>query len=515
MDLLDTPLLRLTPQDSFTVRDAVQSVAVFGGIGSGKTSGTGKALAGAYLRAGMGGLVLCAKPEEAELWRHYVAAHGRAASLIEFDGKQHGFNFIAYELARQGAAGINSVVECLMHVLEASRIASRAGGKPSDQFWEDTTRQLLRNTLPFLFAARGTITIPDIIAFVRSAPRSRAQMVEADWQRQSIMYEIFSRAIDRMDQSTAKKMMLFWRDEYASLDDKTRGNITISLTTALDRFNHGWLEHTFCQSTTVVPELTFHGAIILLNMPALTLNADGIVAQHIFKYMWQRAVLNRNSLPDVFRQRPVFLWADEAQYFVSKDDADFQSTCRGSRACTVYLSQNLPTYYAMVPEQNGVHRVQQLLGNFATKIFHNNSCTETNKWAADMLGRAPQRRASYSENEGSTRSYGQNYSESKGGGTNSGSNTSYSAQGGSSGASWGRQSNYGESWGENEDYSTNSGTNRGWSEQMDYVMEPAQFSRVLKTGGPHNGNQVSAVWYQAGRTFRTSHGNALLAVFNQ
>jgi hypothetical protein len=83
---LDTPLLRLSGSDYFTLRDACQGVCVMGGIGSGKTSGSGAALAGAYLRAGMGGLVLCAKPEESILWQRYCYKYGRSASLIRFDG---------------------------------------------------------------------------------------------------------------------------------------------------------------------------------------------------------------------------------------------------------------------------------------------------------------------------------------------------------------------------------------------------------------------------------------------
>src|ERR1700759_2635658 len=53
---LDTPLLQLSAVDTFTLRDACQGVHVFGGIGSGKTSGSGNALAAAYLRAGFCGV---------------------------------------------------------------------------------------------------------------------------------------------------------------------------------------------------------------------------------------------------------------------------------------------------------------------------------------------------------------------------------------------------------------------------------------------------------------------------
>lgn len=513
---LDTALLRLSDNDAFTLRDACQGVNILGSIGSGKTSGSGHALASAYLRAGMGGLVLCAKPEEAELWRHYVRAHGREASLIEFSDRQQGFNFLDYELARQGAHGLNSVVECLMRVLEAARNATPAAGKGGEAFWEDTTRQMLRHTLPVLYAATGTIRIPDLIRFVRSAPGKREQMQDPAWHAESFMFQCFARARGALDDAIGGQMFYYWRDEIAGLDAKTRGNITISLTTALDRFNHGWLQRAFCGATSLVPELSFHGAILLLNMPALTLNEDGIIGQQVFKYLWQRAVLARNGLAPEHRERPVFLWADEAQYFVNSYDAEFQSTCRGSHACTVYLSQSLPTYYARMGGENARDKVHHLLGNFATKVFHSNACAETNEWAAKTIGRTLQRRGSYSENEGTNFNAGMN----RGSSTNSGGNSGHTSSSGpngnySSGSSGGSSWGSGQNWGENRGRGSSYGETHGYSEQMDYVIEPGQFGRVLKTGGPANNNRVSAVWYQSGRQFAASQGNTLLTEFAQ
>lgn len=512
---LDTPLLRLTRNDAFSLRDACQGVNILGSIGSGKTSGSGQALAGAYLRAGMGGLVLCAKPEEADLWRGYVRAHGRESSLMEFSDRQQSFNFLSYELARQGEQGLNSVVECLMRVLEAARNATPTAGRGGESFWEDTTRQMLRHTIPVIYAATGTVTIADIIRFVRGAPATRADMQNPKWHEESFMFQMFSRARGVIDDGIGAQAFYYWRDEIASLDPKTRGNIAISLTTTLDRFNHGWLQRAFCGDTTIVPELCFHGAIILLNMPALTLNEDGIIGQQVVKYLWQRAVLARNGLAKEHRTRPVFLWADEAQYFVNSYDAEFQSTCRGSRACTVFLSQSLPTYYARMGGENARDRVHHLLGNFGTKVFHSNACPETNDWAARTIGRALQARASYSSTEGRNTSGGMN----QGGNVNrsftTGSSVSHGQGGSSHGSSSGSSSGSGESWGENRGWGTNYGETRGYSEQMDYLIEPGRFGSMLMTGGPANRNRVSAVWYQAGRTFAASSGNSLLAQFQQ
>ncbi len=523
-DPLDVPFLKLSSGDSFTLRDAVQGVCITGGIGSGKTSGSGQALAGAYLRAGMGGVILCAKPEEAVLWRKYCAAHGRSGSLIDLDGSIPILNFIAYELARQGAAGLNSVVECLMRILEMARAAGPTPGRSSEAFWEDTTRQILRNTIPILFAATGTVRIADILAFLRSAPQAPGDLSRTEWQRGSFFFRCFLDAAERIDDATGERAVSYWSDDYARLDPKTRGNIAISLSTALDRFNHGWLQRAFCAETTVVPELTFHGAIILLNMPALTLNEDGIIAQQLFKYMWQRAVLARNGLDLAQQERPVFLWADEAQYFLNSYDAEFLSTCRGSRACTVFLSQSLPTFYAKMGGDHPRERVHHLLGNFATKIWHSNSCAETNRWAADTLGQVVKRRSNFSEGEGSSTNYGTNMGVGSNWGTHAGSggssSHSYSSNGGSSssfGHSWNSGGSQGESdnRGRNRGESASNNVSHGFSEQMGYLLEPGEFGRMLRTGGPANGNLVSAIWYQAGRRFAASGGNALLAEFQQ
>ena len=516
---LDAPLLQITANDYFTVRDALQGVAVFGGIGSGKTSGSGRALALSYLRAGMGGLVMCAKPEEAPQWAQYCAQAGRSGSLMMFDGVRHRFNFLAYELARLGGGGINAVIECLMRVIEIARAASPSPGNASDNFWEDTTRQNLRNAIPIIHAAFGTVTIAMILRFIRNAPRTPQEMTNPDWQRTSFFCECFAKAAGRIDDATGEQAVSYWKHDFAQLDAKTRGNIVISLTTTLDRFNHGWLKTAFCTDTTIVPDLCFNGAVIVLDLPALTHNEDGIVAQQLFKYLFQRATLARNGLPERYRTRPVFLYADEAQYFVNSYDAEFLSTCRGSRVAVVFLSQSLPTYYAKIGGDNARDRAHHLLGNFATRIWHNNACAETNEWGAKTIGRCVQVRGSFNEGSGTSTNRGMNMGEGTNWGRTSGSGGSSSSGqgGGSSGSSWnsGTSSGGSENWGLNRGIGTNTSTSHGYAEQMDYVIEPGEFGSLLRTGGPANGNRVTAFWYQAGRRFHRSGNNLLLAEFAQ
>lgn len=518
---LDAPLLRLSATDQFTLRDACQGVHIFGGIGSGKTSGSGKALAAAYLRAGFGGLVLCAKPDEVELWLQYARDNGRANSVILFgDRGGGGFNFITYELARQGLHGMGSVVECLMRILDAARHTNPHAGRGGEAFWEDATRQVLRNCLPILYAATGTVRIPDIIRFVASAPTSHAQIRDPDWQAASFMFQALYQARKAprhpIPEDEFDKAGSYWRDEYGQLDNKTRSNIAISLSTALDRFNRGRLHEAFCTRTTLVPEMSFHGAIIVMDMSALTWNEDGIIAQHLFKFMWQRAVLSRNGLPSQHRERPVFLWADESQYFVNAFDTDYQSTCRSARACTVYLTQSLPTYYAKMGGDNAKAKADMLLANFVTKVFHNNADPETNRWASDTIGRSLQRRRNASQGESHGYSGGMNSGESENRGRNWGAGGSTDSRGnGSSSHSYGGNAGSGDSWGRNRGYNSGTSASHGYAETMDYELEPAVFARDLRTGGQANRRQVTGVWFQAGKTFTDSHRNYLHVRFQQ
>ncbi|HEY1024934.1 MAG TPA: TraM recognition domain-containing protein, partial [Sphingobacteriaceae bacterium] len=105
----------------------------------------------------------------------------------------------------------------------------------------------------------------------------------------------------------------------------------------------------------------------------------------MFKYIWQRAMEKRRVHQN---GRPVFLWADEAQHFLHEHDATYQATARSSRIATVYISQNLPNYFANMGGQNSQYKVKSFLGTLGTKIFHANADIETNEYASKLIGQA-------------------------------------------------------------------------------------------------------------------------------
>jgi hypothetical protein len=158
-----------------------------------------------------------------------------------------------------------------------------------------------------------------------------------------------------------------------------------------DCFLRGVLRNLFCTDINFTPEDTFAGKIIVMNLPIKEHNELGQFAQVLFKFIWQRAV-ERRIPPRTSRHygeqwiRPVFLYADESQFFANSYDALFQSTARSSRACTVYLTQNLPSYFAAFNGQNAQAEVEAFVGNLQTKVLHANGDPMTNEWAAKSIG---------------------------------------------------------------------------------------------------------------------------------
>ena len=316
-----------------------------------------------------------------------------------------------------------------------------------------------------------------------------------------------------MPPDTLKAMLDFWVLQWPNIPEKTRGNIIISLSSKLDRFKHGRLHRSFCDKTDIVPEMTFAGAIIILAMPALTWNDDGIIAQQLFKYSWQRAVEMRNSLAPVHRERPVFCYADECQYFANTYDDSFLSTSRSSRATLIYLTQTLPALYARFGKDKA-DAAKGLVGKFGTQVFHLNSCVETNTYASQLIGRGMQMRGTRGGSTGTSTSRGMNQGTNSNRGTSKNSGASY----GINSSGWnhgdGSSSGSGENYGGNVGQGENEGRSWSASEQMDNIVEPNFFATALKSGGPANGNIVSALWFKSGG-FGPGCSNALIARFRQ
>ncbi len=415
---LDTVLMHSNIYPDWTYRNAVEGVQIFGGIGSGKTSGSGKFLAHKYLKAGFGGLVLTAKPDEKDTWVEYARQTNRLQDLIIVEPKgKYNFNFLSYETSRaDNGVGITAnLVHIFKTVINASS-ENTGQGKSQDPFWDTALDMYLLNIFDLARIAFGRIDFDTIYMLANSLPNKIEQLKDEQFQKESFFAKtLIEKLIKRIDDKSLSdteiyqfsKIEDYFYHRHIPLSEKTRSIIEYSLDGLLTHFSREPIYSMFCKGkSNFTPEDSINGKIIILNIPVKIYDKVGRDIQIMFKLIWQRAMERRKVLD---KTPPVFLWADESQNFLHENDTDFQATARSSRVCTTYLSQNLPNYFANMGGLHGKDKVSSFLGTLGTKIFHANSDVETNEFASKLIGeylkKYPMEGFSYGKNMNTSISY--------------------------------------------------------------------------------------------------------------
>jgi type IV secretory pathway TraG/TraD family ATPase VirD4 len=393
---LSFPLFDWSPHDSFTLRNALESVAVFGELGSAKTTGSAAWILLKYLEIGMGGLVCCVKPGDRELIEAYAKQTGRGDSLIVVSpGSRWRCNLIRYALKRPGALGsrVEQIVSLLMTIVEAAERGERAGVGQGDKFWQRSLRQILRNGVEVCIAAKGEVSMQMLHDVITSAPRTHAEVHSEQWQKDSLCYQLIEEAEARekapRGQADFELAAKYFLREFPDMPNDTRGSVLATYGVMADVLLRGHMADLFDGETNFVPELCFDGAIIVLDLPIKIYGQAGIYVQSAFTYLWQVAAEQRDIKTN---PRPVFWFVDEAHELVCDYTPEFLATARSARVATVLISQNKPNYLAAMGGEAGRHRVEAFLGNMGTKIFHANGDPETNRWASDMISEEIQTR---------------------------------------------------------------------------------------------------------------------------
>lgn len=404
MPHLDTPLFFFdaNKQEPWTIRDAVRGVQIFGGIGSGKTSGSGKWIAKSFLLNGFGGVVLCGKPEEASDWVKYAEETGRIDDIIIFNkGCEWQFNPLQYEMTRtgQGAGETMNIVNLFMNIYRmGQRLNGGGDAQESERFWEGALRRCMNRMVDLIKLSGEELSVFNMVEILNTAPQGESVINDLatldpkkvdEWTASNFCLKCLEQAGQNIETEEQERDFnlcynYFLRD-YAKLPEKTRTTIEEMFFGLAEPFNSGILNDHFSKGLNISPEWTFEGKIIIMDFPVKDYLDAGVYAQSIFKLLWQQTTERRKVEEDTI---PVFLWVDESQYFMNEYDMMFQTTARSSKACTVFLSQNISNYYAVMGGKTAEARVNSLLGNLSTKIFHANNDHVTNEWAANTIGKA-------------------------------------------------------------------------------------------------------------------------------
>lgn len=421
--------------NTWTQAHAFEGTQIFGETGSGKTSGSGATIAVSFLRQGFGGLVLTAKTTDVYDWVDPKNGFLRQAGIDVRDPNKvvvigeeltpnfsrpnqdearpidisKTFNFLDYEFRKTGEATFN-LVQLFITALESG---SQGNTGQEDAYWMDALRQLLTNTIQLVTLATHKLSLEDIHAVIQTAPQSREQAKSKRWQNESStcwkMLETAEANVIKLNRDAQelgnaarisearsklrsfRQIANYWLLDFAGLADRTRSVIVSTFTAKVTGLTRWPLFDLLCtgalgDDTFVdIVSATRNGKVVIVNLPVKRYTEVGRFAQILIKTVWQRGI-ERHPDPT----HPVFLWADESQFFATREDVLFQTTARSSGCATVYLTQNICNYYAMMPGKDPKSATDALLGNLATKIFHANGDPTTNDWAERVFGKTVQ-----------------------------------------------------------------------------------------------------------------------------
>lgn len=377
----------------WTLGQAVEGLQIFGGIGSGKTSGSGRTIAIQYLRCQFGGLVLTVKNDERKLWEEYCKEANRLDDLIIVspDSIQR-FNFINYEMNRKGRG--KGLTDSLVHVLQTViNVDKQNEASSNDTFWQNALSMLMYAVIDLCQLAYDKVTLDTIIAIAQSIPKNTDALKKPSLYRTAFGQAMLAIREKRNEAKLSDKEFRLYKNtedyiinNYIGLAEKTRTTIEQYFLGTLASLHRDPVFSLFCSNDkdTFSPEDCLDGKIILLDIPVKEFDKVGRNIQILFKYIWQRS-MERRKHDALFR--PVFLWADEAQNFIHEHDITYQATARSQRICTVYLTQNLPNYYNQIGSKQAENQIASFLGTMGTKIFHANVDKKTNEYAADLIGK--------------------------------------------------------------------------------------------------------------------------------
>jgi type IV secretory pathway TraG/TraD family ATPase VirD4 len=378
----------------FTIADATTHLGVLGATGSGKTSGAGDFFGKGYLGSGaeMGMVILCSQVTEAGQWMKRAQETGRARDVRLFDasGERYRFNPLDWisSYGAQGAGLTINVVAFLEEIVTALE-PERGNGGGENLFWEDSLHQNLVAQVLLTQLAGYELSFPMFNDIVRSAPLSREQANDPKWREGSACWFLLEKArercasLDAETQADYAECRAYWLEDFANLSEKTRSIVTLMVTKLVQPFAMRPLRKLFCTDTTIKPEDTFDGAVIVIDLPTQEFRLAGRIAALTWKYAWQVAVMRRTPAPQGQYLRPVCCWADEAaENFLSRADSAFAAQARQCAGCLVYLGQNINQYRKRL---GGEDAFEAFMSNLQTLVVHQ-STGPTCRWMAERLG---------------------------------------------------------------------------------------------------------------------------------
>src|SRR5712691_11449486 len=276
------------------LQDAAQNIAIFGGIGSGKTTRAVQRLLVQLLDQDTGGLIFDIKGDFQQAVCTLAGTVGRAVTVI---GPHHqGLNLLAGLTPEVAASFLKSAL-----LLDGGR---------HDAFWTATAIELCRNALTVLAVVPEHYSLVGLYAYLFDSD-TRATIDQAVQAELPFLPPLGARQLQAAQQYQSAVFHRF--------DEKVQAGVLATVAQVLAPFQHPDLVEAFCAPTGAQARLedVLEGVVFLVELPLAVWGLGGKVASILLKLRFFRVMQRRAVEPTWNQERPVFFVCDEFQEIVS------------------------------------------------------------------------------------------------------------------------------------------------------------------------------------------------------
>jgi type IV secretory pathway TraG/TraD family ATPase VirD4 len=275
----------------------------------------------------------------------------------------------------------------LTTIAESLAANDRHGGEDAAFFAKQNDR-MIGKAIDALLFAQGTVSGPDLEAFISSYAESPESIKSPQWRsgfQNQMLQAAFCTPKSKEDNDDFERVKNYWLSEIPKMAPKTRSSIQTGVMGLLETFNTGIVRQLISTSTNVtVDDMLLRRKWLMISVPPSRYGSIGTFINVAFKYLAQRFVLARQAMSG----DPIHVcWCDEASQFANSFDAQYITECRSHLGCLVFLTQSLHSYLDAFKGPTGAHQAKSLLGNLSHHVVHALGDIESAEWASALTGK--------------------------------------------------------------------------------------------------------------------------------
>jgi type IV secretory pathway TraG/TraD family ATPase VirD4 len=359
--------------------DASQNIAIFGGIGSGKTTrGINRLVAQALVQQ-CGILAFDIKGDYYETLQELARRAGRP--LVTIGVRARGLNLLEGLTPEVAASFLKS--------------ALLLGSGADSKFWIETGTELARNVLAMLRFLPEAYSLNGLYRWLFDEDE-RERLSEALQKR----LDGFAAPAHENDRRLLLSSLHYYRAIFAKFEDKVRSNVLAELAQVLSPFAQPDLADAFCTSSpdNVQIEQLLRGDVFVVALPLAEYGLGAKTAYTFIKLRFFNLMQQRRQHKEWDQERSIAFVADEYQEVVScsktgLSDLNFWDKSRSSGCVGIISAQGMSSFYAAIGDRDLANALVQ---NFRQVICFRTEDEATIKRITSLLGQIEVDRESYS-----------------------------------------------------------------------------------------------------------------------